>query len=66
MESLGEEFPKAQERARTMLGYYKEIGPVGQFGVMMIEDCLRRADKAVMEQDLPSMLKIYQELLEIE
>lgn len=62
MPSLGEQFPKEQARLRKMLGHYKEIGPAGQFGAAMIEDCLRRADRAAVEQDLTAMIRIYLEM----
>lgn len=65
MESLGEAFPKQQARLRTMLAYGKEIGPAGAFYCAMIEDVLQRADKAVMAQDLPTMISIYKEMQEI-
>lgn len=65
-ESLGTEFPKAQERAREYLLIYQELGPCGAFGALHIRDVLHRADKAVMEQDLPAMIRIYQELKDIE
>lgn len=64
MTSLGEAFPEEQARLRELLVQYLEIGPAGIFARMMIEDCLKRADKAVMEQDLPSMIRIYQEMRE--
>jgi hypothetical protein len=64
-ETLGEAFPKQQARLRTLLGYGKEIGPAGQFYCMVIEDILKRADKAVMEQDLPAMISIYKEMQEV-
>lgn len=65
MSNLGEEFPKQQERLRTLLGYGMEIGPQGAFYCAMIRDILRRADKAAMEQDLPAMIRIYQEMVEV-
>lgn len=64
MTSLGEAFPKEQARLRELLGQYREIGPAGQIGAMMIEDCLRRADVAAISQDLPAMIRIYKEMQE--
>ncbi len=66
MTSLGDEFPKQQARLRTLLGYGKEIGPAGTFYCAVIEDVLRRADKAAIEQDLAAMITIYQEMQEIQ
>lgn len=66
MNSLGDEFPKEQARVRTILGYYRKIGPAGTFGALMIEDVLRRADIAAMSGDVIAMLAVYQELREIQ
>jgi len=64
-ESLGDALPKEQERVRRVLGYYKEIGPAGAFGAMMIEQSLRAADKAVMSGDIVEMIRAYKDLQEI-
>lgn len=65
MATLGEEYPKQQARVRTILGYYKEIGPAGAFGAAWIEDLLQRADKAAVEQDLPAMISCFKEMQEV-
>lgn len=65
-ETLGEAFPKEQARLRQCVIHGKEIGPAGAFYCAVIEDILRRADKAVMEQDLPAMIAIYKEMKEVE
>jgi len=65
MNILGEDFPKQQARLRTLLGYGKEIGPAGAFYCAVIEDLLARADRAVMTQDLPAMIRLYHEMQEI-
>ena len=62
MSSLGEEYPKQQARVRELFKMYTEIGSAGQFAVIMMEDCLKRADKAVIENDLPEMIKIFEEM----
>lgn len=62
MLSVGEEFPKEQARVREVLGHYKEIGPVGAFGAMMIEQVLTRAEKAAISGDLVAILRAYKEL----
>lgn len=65
MSSLGEEFPKQQARLRQCLINGTEIGPAGAFYCAIIENILKRADKAAMEQDLVAMIHIYQEMKEI-
>lgn len=62
MNTLADEFPKEQERCRQLLEQYKEIGPVGAFGHMMISDVLRRADQAAMSGDVVAMLRLYEEM----
>ena len=64
-ETLGDAYPKQQARMREILGHYKEIGPAGGFSVMVIEDLLRRADRAAIEQDLPEMIRIYREMQDV-
>ena len=49
----------------TTLGHYKELGPVGMFGAMFIEQSLQAADKAVMAGDVVEMLRVFAELKEI-
>jgi len=64
--SLGEEIPKEQARVREALGHYKELGPTGAFGALMIEQVLQKADRAVMSGDVVEMLKAYEELKQCE
>jgi hypothetical protein len=65
MTTLGEAYPQQQARLRQMLINGREIGPAGAFYCAMVEDVLRRADKAAIEQDLPAMIAIYQEMVEM-
>jgi hypothetical protein len=62
--TLGDELPRQQGRVRELIGIYREIGPAGQFAIAMMEDALRRADKAVMEQDIVAMVRVCKELQE--
>ena len=66
MESLAEALPKEQKRVREVLSYYKEIGPAGQLGAIMIESALQHADKATTSGDVIQMIKAYKALCEIE
>ena len=61
-ETLADAFMAEQKRVRELLGIYKEIGPAGTFGAIMIEQILQRADKAAMEGDLAAIMAIYNEL----
>jgi len=63
--TLGEAFPLEQARLRELLIEYSKIS-TGMFGSVVIKDCLKRADKAAIEQDLPAMIRIYQEMKGIE
>ena len=62
MSSVGEEFPKEQERVRELLSQFKAIGPAGAFGAMMIEQVLKRAERAAISGDIVAILKSYEEL----
>ena len=62
MTSLGDDLPKEQARCRELLGIYKQIGPPGQFGAMMIEQALQRANQAVISGDIVAMIRSYEEL----
>lgn len=64
--TLGDDFPREQARVREVLGYFKAIGPAGAFGAAMIEDVLRRADQAAISGDVVAMIRVYQEIKEIE
>lgn len=64
MKSLGTELPKEQIRCRRLLVDYRSIGPAGEFGAMMIEAALRKADQAIISGDIVRMMRSYQELRE--
>ncbi len=55
--TLADALPKEMERVRTILGYYKEIGPAGMFGAALIECDLREADHAAMSGDVARMIQ---------
>jgi hypothetical protein len=60
--SLADSIPLEQARVRELLGHYREIGPAGTFGAMMLEQALRRADQAVMSGDVIAMIAAYNDL----
>lgn len=63
MKTLGEDLPKQMARVRDVLmPQYQEIGPAGEFALMMMRNALDRAAKAMAEGDLPEMIAAYQEL----
>lgn len=64
--SLAEMLPIEQARVRELLVAYKQIGPAGAFGALMLEQSLQRADKAVMSGDVVAMLRAYEDLRECE
>lgn len=55
--TLGDALPAEMARVRTVLGYYKAMGPVGAIGAAFIEQDLREADHAVMSGDVVAMLR---------
>ena len=62
VETLADALPKEMARVRTVLGYYKEIGPAGAIGAMFIEKDLQAADKAVMSGDVVAMIQALETL----
>lgn len=65
MNTLGDEFPKAQERIRRLRDYGREIGVAGTFYVAVCDDLLRRADRAAIEGDTVAMIAIFKEMQEM-
>jgi hypothetical protein len=64
MPSLGDEYPREQKRLRQLLTQYKEIGPAGQFGYIMISDVLDRANTAAISGDVVEMVRVFNEMKE--
>lgn len=64
MKTLGDDFPKEQERIRECIEHGLEIGPAGAFYVAMARDLLKRADRAAISGDVTQMLAVYQEMRE--
>lgn len=62
--SLGEAFPEEIERCKELIVAYREIGPAGQFGLVMLEDLVEKAEKANIDQDVIAMVRLYPELQE--
>lgn len=63
-ESLAEALPREQKRCRELLEVYKELGPAGRFGAMMVEASLDEAEQAAMSGDVVRMLRAYKRLSE--
>lgn len=61
-DTLGDALPREQARVRELLIAYREIGAPGVFGAAIIEQVLKRADKAVISGDLVDMIAAYKEL----
>lgn len=64
--TLAEALPLEQARCRELLVAYKEIGPAGAFGAVVIEEALRQADVASASGDVVAMIRSYQELKGLE
>lgn len=64
--SVGEDFPKQQERVRRLAQFGREIGPAGAFYVAVCEAALKRAEKAAISGDPVAILQAYAEMRGIE
>ena len=60
--TLGDELPKQQARVRELIGHYKAIGTPGVIGAAILEQVLKRADKAVISGNVEEMIVSYNEL----
>lgn len=65
IDTLADALPRECARVREVLGYYKEIGPVGMLGAGFIEQDLRAADVAMASGDVVAMLQALKALQEI-
>ena len=63
MSSVGEELPKEMARVRdVVMPAYAEIGPPGEFGLMMMRQSLDNAAKALAEGDVIAIIRAYEDL----
>ena len=62
MSSVGEEILVELKRNRELLETYKEIGPAGAFGHMMISADIDAAEKALAESDVIAIIQSYEKL----
>jgi len=61
MDTLGEALPKEMARVRDLIPLYQQI-PTGVFAVAMMRADLDAAAKAMIEGDLPEMIRRYESL----
>lgn len=64
--SVGEDFPKEQARCREVLAQYKELGPSGVLGGVLIEATLCEADAAMASGDIVRILRAYKAMQGVE
>lgn len=62
MTSLAEDFTREQARVRELLGVYRQLGPTGAFGALMLEQDLAAADQAAASGDVVEMIRAYKRL----
>ena len=64
-DSIGEALPREMSRVRDeIMPAYQEIGPPGMFALAMMRKSLDEAQKAMIEGDLPAMIRCYADLRE--
>ena len=64
IKTLAEALPYQIQRCTKLVGRYKEIGPNGAFGAMMIQRDIDAAIKACAEGDLVAMIRCCKALQE--
>jgi hypothetical protein len=60
--TVGDDFPRQQARVRRIQQCARDIGPEGQFLVMLTDQSLREAEAAAISGDLPRILRAYEDL----
>lgn len=63
-DSLGDALPREMARVRELLPLYASIGAPGAFAMVMMQQALGDAERAMISGDLPGMIAAYQELKE--
>jgi len=64
MISVGEDFPKQQERVRHLIDEYRALpNGAGVPGAIILDDVLRRAAEAQSSGDVVQIVCMYQELV---
>jgi len=61
-QSVGEAILDELKRNRELLQAYKDIGPAGAFGCVMISADIDAAEKALAENDVVAILQCYEKL----
>lgn len=60
-DSLGDALPKEQARVRKLIKVYLSV-PIGYIAAAMMEVDLKAADLAIIEGDIPEMIRVYERL----
>ena len=67
MTSVGEDFPKQQERVRHLIDDYRALPDgAGAWGAHVMDDVLKRAAEAQSSGDVVQIVRMYQELVSCE
>lgn len=65
--SLAEAYPEERARCRELLTQYRSLpNNCGEFGALVIESALRRADDASAQGDVVAMVRAFAELQSLE
>ncbi len=63
--TVGADFHNQQARVRKLIEQYRELPDnAGAFGIMMMQQTLRDADKAMASGDVVAILRSYREMVE--
>jgi hypothetical protein len=60
--TLGDALPEEIKRVQELRELYLTLGPVGQFGAMLMQNSIDEAMKAMIEGDLGKMIVAYEDL----
>ena len=64
MNTVGDDYPVQQARVRRIQQYARDLGPGGQYLVVLTEMALKEAEEAAISSDIVRILRAYQQLKE--
>lgn len=65
-DTLADALLREKVRVRELMVLYAKMGPAGQFGLEGIETTLRQSDRAMIEQEVPAMIVVLDDLRNVQ
>lgn len=66
VQTVGDDYPRQQDRIRECIKHGKEIGPAGEFYVMIATNLLKKSEEAWASGDILLILATYTAMREFD